>query len=209
VQAARLAAAGANATGRIEDAFSAVYGGTWPDPGPHHAIERNWIKAFPCCLQTHSSIEAAALIAAQEADPNGQGVVTVHPRSRQAAPLDDVTTGLEAKFSIPYTVAFTLLYGPPGVADFREVDAAARTLASRIRIELDGALAESAADIVWNGESDPIRAAVDTALGSPQRPMTQAEHAAKVRGLAGDRFDGVLDDDARPANDVLDILVRP
>jgi 2-methylcitrate dehydratase PrpD len=203
VRAARLAAAGTRGTRRIEEAYESVYGGRWAEPGSERAIEQNWIKAFPCCLQTHSSIEAAEQARRAGADGNGSGVVTVHNRSRQAAPLDDVTTGLEAKFSIPYTVAFTLLHGAPTVADFRTVDEPARVLASRIEVHLDDGLDQSEAVLMWSGAHKPIEVRVEAARGSPQRPLSADLLSAKVQALAGSRFDGILDNFERPAADVL------
>jgi 2-methylcitrate dehydratase PrpD len=170
------------------------------------AVEQNWIKAFPCCLQTHSSIEAAEQAAGVGADHDGKGVVTVHHRSRQAAPLDDVTTGLEAKFSIPYTVAFTLLHGAPTVSDFLTVDEGARQLASRIEVQLDDRLAQSEAVLSWTGAHNLIEVRVDAARGSPRRPLNADQLGAKVHALAGSRFDDVLDDPDRPATDVLALL---
>src|SRR2546423_264378 len=59
VAAARLAAAGATVPhDRIAAAWSDTYGGEW-DTAPADAIARNWIKAWPCCLQTHGAIECA------------------------------------------------------------------------------------------------------------------------------------------------------
>jgi len=127
----------------------------------------------------------------------------VHPRSRQAAPLDDVTTGLEAKFSIPYTTAFGLLHGSPGVQSFQGVDEAARTLSARIEVELDDRMAESAAVLVWaNGSIE-----IDAAHGSPRHPMTAEQLDQKVRSLSGDRLSGTLDDMNRPAVDILHLVV--
>ena len=207
VRAARLAAAGATATARIERAFETVYGGCWANADSTLAIEDNWIKAFPCCLQTHSSIEAADRVRNEGTDLEGKGVVTVHPRSRQAAPLDDVTSGLEGKFSIPYTVAYTLLHGPPGLADFNDVNEPARRLAERIEVRTDDKLEESEAVLDWpSGGQATVR--VEAALGSPRHPMTQEQLSAKVHALAGSRLDGALDDPDRPAADVLALVAR-
>ena len=206
VRAALLAGQGATASGSIEAAFADAYGGQWAEPGPALAIEDNWIKAFPCCLQTHAAIEAAEQAAPLGADVSGSGVVTVHRRSRQAAPLDDVATGLEAKFSIPYTVAFTLLHGAPTVESFNTVDAAARALAARIEIQVDDTLEQSEAVLVWSGGASPIEIRVDAARGSPQHPMTGEQLNAKVRSLAGSRLDGALDEPARPASEVLALV---
>lgn len=208
VQAARLVGAGARVPVELATApagFEAAYDGRWAEPAPDEppAVSENWIKAYPCCLQTHAAIEAAAqLVPADESavPPRGALTVAVHPVSRQAAPLDDVATGLEAKFSIPYTTALTLLHGAPGVTSFAAVDPAARELARRIAVRTDATLATSAAVLEVDGAP---RARVDAARGSPARPLDEGALAAKVRSLAGDALSGVLDDPARPAAAVL------
>jgi 2-methylcitrate dehydratase PrpD len=205
VHAARLAATGARvpletvASG--PGGFEAAFSGTWADPDSEPAVLENWIKAYPCCLETHSAIEAAAELR-EAGDWSGEPlVVIVHPRSRQAAWLDDVEDGLQAKFSIPYLTAFALLHGPPGVRAFDAVDSEARTVAARVvSVQLDDTLLESEARLERDGG---IAARVEYAIGSPQRPLDDTRLAAKVEELAGSRLDGVLLDPARPAADVL------
>ena len=57
--AARAAAAGASVP--LEEAvrgaagFEAVFGARYAEPGDERAVEENWIKAWPCCLQTHGA----------------------------------------------------------------------------------------------------------------------------------------------------------
>src|SRR5262245_58351771 len=111
VTAARLAARGATASrARVASAWHDAYGGQWVEPDPAApAIAENWIKAWPCCLQTHGAIECAAAL---DEVPDGPLTVIAHPVSRQAAGYDGVETPLQAKFSIPYTTAYTLLHGP-------------------------------------------------------------------------------------------------
>jgi 2-methylcitrate dehydratase PrpD len=200
-QAARLAAAGADVPrDLIAAAWADAYGGAQPRPG-RPAIEENWIKAWPCCLQTHGAIECALAVGAP---PEGPLTVLAHPVSRQAAGYDDVTTPLQAKFSIPYVTAFTLLHGAPEVASFAAVDAAARALAAeRIRVRTDPALGESAFALLA-GTAELAR--VGAARGSPERPLDAAQLAAKVRGLAGTRLDGVLDDPGLPAAELVAML---
>ncbi len=124
VQAARLAHAGARVP--LEDAargFEEATGGTYAEPeaGDPPAVEQNWIKAWPCCLQTHGAIEAAAEV---RDDAPEELSVTVHPVSLQAASVGpDPSDGLQAKFSIPYLTAYTLMHGPPTVESFESVDA--------------------------------------------------------------------------------------
>jgi 2-methylcitrate dehydratase PrpD len=202
VTAARLAAAGAQASADLPAGFEQAFGGRWAEPGGDgRAADGNWIKAHPCCLQTHSAIEAAAAARSGGGVPDGPLTVVVHPVSRLTAFRDDVATGLEAKFSIGYLTAFTLLHGTPGVESFATVDAEARTLAAeRVAVRTDPALLESEAVLEAGGE--PI-ARVKAALGSPARPMDPEALAGKVHALAGTRLDGALDDAAASARDVV------
>ena len=202
VAAANLAAAGAKVPlDRAAEGFERALGGRFAEPqedGPA-AVEQNWIKAYPCCLQTHSAIEAAAAAAPALAARAGM-TLAVHPLSRSAAPFDVPEDGLQAKFSLPYTTAFTLLHGPPVVESFRAVDPEAAELAARIEVRGDDRLCESEAVLCAAGEE---LARVEAALGSPERPMSEEQLGAKIRSLAGDRLDGVLDDPRRPASDAL------
>ena len=71
VAAAQLAAAGASVPrDRVATAWRDAYGGEWAEPGDGpRAVERNWIKAWPCCLQTHGAIECAERVRADGAAP--------------------------------------------------------------------------------------------------------------------------------------------
>ncbi len=205
VRAARLAAHGAHAGDRVRKGFENTYGAPWAEPDPAHpAVVENWIKAYPCCLQTHGAIEVADQ--ARAAGISSPVEVVVHPVSRRAAPYDDVVDGLQAKFSIPYTVAFTLLHGPPGASDFARVYPDALELASDVRVTTDARLLESEARL--RGK-DGFEARVEAALGSPQRPMTAAQLHYKVASLTGGALNGVLDDLNEPAKAVVETARLP
>jgi 2-methylcitrate dehydratase PrpD len=205
VRAARLAAQGASAPDRVRKGFEAAYGAPWAEPDPASlAVAENWIKAYPCCLQTHGAIEVADQARAARISPPIE--VVVHPVSRQAAPYDDVEDGLQAKFSIPYTVAFTLLHGPPSASDFQRLDPAAQELGSNVRVTTDARLLESEARVKG---PDGFEARVDAALGSPLRPMTAEQLQTKVASLAGSALDGVLDDLNEPAKLLVDVARLP
>ena len=84
VQAARIAAGGASIT-------ADVIGGGPASPPPsatnrtttgRAAIDENWIKPWPCCLMSHSAIEAAS-IAREALGSPGRIDVTVHPVARR------------------------------------------------------------------------------------------------------------------------------
>ena len=204
VACARLAAAGFS--GDLErlaagpGGFESAFGARIADPsGGAAAVEENWIKAYPCCLQTHSAIEAA-LEAAADGFRAGAAAVAVHPLSRQAAAIDIPADGLEAKFSIPYLAAFAVLRGAPGVDDFEALDPEAVRLAERISVRTDPRLGESEAVLEAKGRTV---GRVEAALGSPQRPLDASQLAAKRRQLAGTVLDAALDDADGPASELL------
>jgi 2-methylcitrate dehydratase PrpD len=200
VRAARLARAGARVP--LEAAargWAEATGGSYAEPEPaRRAIDENWIKAWPCCLQTHGAIEAAAGV--RERAPAGLAV-TVHPVSLQAAAIGpEPADGLGAKFSIPYLTAYTLLHGPPDVESFDGVDAAAVERARSIEVRTDRSLLESEF-VLTDGDEEIAR--VEAALGSPAKPMDAAALRAKVERLAGAELAGALDDLGRPAGELL------
>jgi 2-methylcitrate dehydratase PrpD len=199
LQAARLASAGASVAVRTA-AWEDAFGGRFAEPDPAApAVGDNWIKAYPCCLQAHSAIEVAA--GARGRDPGGPLTLVVHPRSLQAAAIGAPASPLEAKFSLPYLAAFGLLHGPPGVGSFAAVDPDALALAAeRISVRVDGGLLESEARLLAGNDE---LGKVESARGSPARPLGGDEHAAKVRSLAGDRLAGALDDLSVPAAELL------
>ena len=125
----------------------------------------------------------------------------MHPVARQAAHLDDVGDGLEAKFSIPYCVAHALVYGPPGVRDFSALDAETRERAALVRVVVDESLPDFGAVLSADGRE---LARVGCPRGAPERPATATDLTAKLSDLAGDRLDGVLDDLGAPAARALD-----
>jgi 2-methylcitrate dehydratase PrpD len=198
VTAARLAKAGARAPkDRVASAWHDAYGGEWAEPDPERpAIAENWIKPWPCCLQTHGAIECADAL---DGVPDGPLTVLAHPVSRQAASYDAVETPLQAKFSIPYTTASTLLYGPPQVSTFASLDPATQELAERISVRTDGGLRESEFLLLAGGEE---LAHTTAARGAPEHPLSPEALAAKVRGLAPG-LDGALADARRPAAELL------
>jgi 2-methylcitrate dehydratase PrpD len=210
VAAARLAKEGARVPlDRAAAGFEQATAGRYakpaaagePEPGADAlAIADNWIKAWPCCLQTHGAIEAADRL---DGNAPRDLTVTVHPVSLQAAALGpEPVDGLQAKFSIPYLTAYTLLNGPPVVASFERVDAAAVERAKSIEILTDRSLLES--EFVLSGGGEEL-VRVKAALGSPQQPMDVDALRAKVEDLAGAELAGALDDPLQPATKLLSL----
>lgn len=204
VQAARLAEAGATVPEDLPTAsagFERVYGATWAESGEGPpSVEDNWIKAYPCCLQTHAPIEAAEIARQEGASASDRVTVIVHPVSLQAAAYENAETGLQAKFSIPYTVAYTLLHGLPELNAFVGVDDDVRRVAQEIDVVTDPEFLQSEAVVVIG----TLRTRIEAAVGSPQRPLDAPALASKVRSLAGERLDGVIDDAERPARELVE-----
>ncbi len=205
VQAALLARAGASVDPRAIHGplgFETVVGASWAvEGGESPAILRNWIKLHPSCLGTHSPIDAAERLRSNGVGGGEEAVeVVVHPRGRQAAHLDAVADGLEAKFSIPYCVAHTLMRGAPGVRDFAAVDETVSERARLVAVSVDDSLPEFGA-IVRVGEEV---SRVQWPRGAPDRPVTPSELRGKLIDLVGDRLEGLLDDLERPASSAVD-----
>ena len=206
VHAARIAASGAKITAGVMDhpaGFAAAFGAARETDGGA-AIEQNWIKPWPCCLMSHSAVQAASQARGALAGSRAPIEVAVHPVARRAAAYDDVADGLQAKFSIPYLVAYVVLHGEPEPAGFDAVDAQARALAAeRVRVTTDEGLRQAEAVLALNGDEV---ARVPASRGSPEAPMDEGELLAKCRLLAGERLDGLLDDPDAPAQVLLDAL---
>ena len=97
-----------------------------------------------------------------------------------------------------------MLHGEPDPASFDGVDPEVQEHArSHVRVATDEALPEAEAVVAVGGEEV---ARVEAARGSPERPMSADELAAKCAMLAGDRLDGLLDDRSAPAQVLLDAL---
>jgi 2-methylcitrate dehydratase PrpD len=210
--AASLARAGAEVPARTltgADGFEAVFGGRWAAPDPERpAISENWLKRYPCCLQTHGAIEAAVDARSRGASAAGRGCITVHPISPAAATHGpDVTTGLEAKFSIPYCTALAVVRGHPGLGDLERVDPQVRRLAQDVEVRTDATLLESEARLVWTQpDGSTIETSTTAAVGSPERPMDDQQLEAKLRDLDATALVGQVADLEGPAAALAEVL---
>lgn len=212
LKAAKLVAGGSRVPDRTLKgpwSFESAFNATWADPHPSDpAIDQNWLKRYPCCLQTHGAIDAAVAARADGATASGSGAVIVHPISCDAAMLGpEVTTGLEAKFSISYCAALGIIGGQPSLGDFADVDAATRILARRIEVRTDDSLLESEAHLRWEeADGRVIKTAIKAAVGSPEQPMSDAELEQKLKDLGAEHLPGLLADPDGDATDVAAVL---
>lgn len=198
VRAARLAAAGASADPTALDQWLGLVGGDASRlelSGP--AVPGGLaIKVFPCCYALQRPISALrellrSGVGADDIErvvlrmPAGTVQPLIHPRP---------TTGLQSKFSLEYSVAAAVLDDYPGFASFTD-DAVRRPsaadLVERVQVEKteggDWLLAGSL-DVELVLRDGSVRTTTMTMpSGSPARPPTAVEMAAKVDDCAGPR----------------------
>ena len=211
VAAARVAAAGAESACRrwrpdTQDSRppSAGLSGAGRRVQPRRS-SRTGSRPIPAAFRPTARSRRPPRCARPAAPPARTIEISVHPLSLQAAPITIPGNGLEAKFSIPYLAAFTLLHGPPGLESFAEVDADAARLAAAIEVRAEPDLDESEAVLALDAEQV---SRVPAALGSPQRPLDPAGLSAKRRALAGERLEGALDDADRPVAELAELIGR-
>lgn len=203
VRAAELAAAGASADPGALDEWLGLLGGEPREVASAPAVPGGLaIKAYPCCYALQRPIEAArealagADVVAEEVD-----AVTVTLAEDVLRPLihQRPRTGLEAKFSLEYALAATLLDGRPGFASFSDAAVArpqARALLERVRVETvpgGGGLLAGQVELELRLAGGEVRAAsVAVPRGAPGRPLDEESLAEKVADCAGADAPGIL-----------------
>jgi 2-methylcitrate dehydratase PrpD len=194
MRAAELAALGASADAAAFDDWLELLGG---DPA---VLERSLsdpqvipgglaVKLYPCCYASQRPI--AAVVELLPIDASRVRAVRVDAPGSAFVPLihSRPATGLEAKFSLEYAIAATLLDGPPGLGSFTDAAVArgeAGALVARVQCTgtapgdglLDGELGVTVA--FHDGTS--VRSAVRR---PPGFPPTRDELRRKAEDCAG------------------------
>lgn len=130
VTASRLAADGFTADSAAisgDRGFWDLYG---PEERERFSIGDRWalreegvhVKAYPCCYFTHTSVAAAQALVDEGVAPDDieHVMVTASPGASDALSYPDPDTGLEAKFSMEYTVASATVRDTVGLESFRD-----------------------------------------------------------------------------------------
>ncbi|MBO0686583.1 MAG: MmgE/PrpD family protein [Candidatus Dormibacteraeota bacterium] len=154
------------------------------------------IKRYPCCYATHRSIDAALELRAARPELAEPSSAVVRVPTGGLAPLRPglPATGLEGKFSMAYVVAVALLRGSVPLSAFTDdavADSRVRELAERVEVREDPAVGVGRDGAEGGHVSLEVRTPTGTASteveyasGSPQRPMSFEEVAAKFRDCA-------------------------
>lgn len=190
VRAARLARAGAEAEPEALDQWMQLVGG---DPqaldlsGP--AVPGGLaIKLFPACYALQRPIGALRRAELAPVSPEDVESITLTTPAGTVQPLihHDPRTGLEAKFSLEYAAATSLLDAHQGFAAFSDEAVArpdARRLMGLTRVQLtkggDGLLDGAVEVEVLLRGGTVVRTTLDHPPGSPGRPPTPEELSAK------------------------------
>ncbi|MCD2203371.1 MmgE/PrpD family protein [Halobacterium sp. KA-6] len=202
VTAARLAGAGFSAD---SDALSGVRG-FWDLYGPKERTEftfdsDEWIlanrgihiKYYPCCYFTHTSIAGTQTLV-NEHDISPENIELIHVRVAQGAAdalhHSDPETGLEAKFSLEYTVACAAVRDRVGLGVFdqsaiQETDV--QRVRERVEYEVDDNLHYDSHEAVVRIETNDgtyERQQVNPP-GTHDNPLTDAELREKFNECAG------------------------
>lgn len=202
VRAARLAAAGATADlTALEQWLDLLRGDPSLVDTSGAAVPGGLaIKVHPCCYALQRPISAVRELRAGLAADDVERVVLRTPAGT-LQPLIHArpATGLEGKFSLEYSVAATVLDDRPGFASFTDEAVRrpeAQALVERVRVEpTEGGdwLLAGVLDVEVALRDGSVRSTtLDLPPGSPTRPPTAADMAAKVADCAGERAGRLL-----------------
>jgi 2-methylcitrate dehydratase PrpD len=176
----------------VADGFVASLGTVWE-------IENTYFKPYAACRFTHSAVDVLKQLF-RDGMPSPENVVQITVSThREAAYLDGRTPGTveEGQYSFPWVLAVLIKEGGVGATEMsqeRLSDAGLRELAGRVFVQhdpaLDAAYPEAYPSRVTVSLKDGRRLEhqVFVALGSSDRPMSDAELEAKFVDLAEPRL---------------------
>jgi 2-methylcitrate dehydratase PrpD len=163
--------------------------------GEHYEISLNTYKPFACGIVLHPIIDACLqLRAANHLTPEAIDRIdlAVHPLVLELTGKRTPQTGLEGKFSVYFAAAVAIAAGAAGVKQFTDEwvgQPAVVALRDRVTATVDASIGETQARaVITLKDGRRLEQFVEHAVGSVERPMSDADLDAKVRDLC----DGVL-----------------
>ncbi len=169
------------------------------DLGERWEVRHNAIKPYPNGVVLHPVVDACLEIRARESlSPDMIAGVHIrgNPLLRQRADRASPRSGREAAVSAQHTAAVCFLYGEAGVRQYTDrsvAEPSVQKLGALVTVEERSDIAvEAAAVHVRTIDGRTLDAFVPHALGSLQRPMSDAQLDGKVRDLS--RFADVSDE---------------
>lgn len=152
-------------------------------------------KPYPCGRPLHAAIDAALAARAELGITSAQDIASVTIESDAAGHADELagapakrrpTQVVEAQFALPFLVATALVHGRVGIAEVDGLgDAAVLALSDRIAGVVDEGRPKRLPRITVQ-RTDGRSAAIEASdpIGSPQRPLSEAQFEAKFRDCA-------------------------
>lgn len=224
LRAALLAAEGLTGPERILEGDKGLFRALCPDALPEAVLADapGWklpetsMKPYPCCRHVHPAIDAALEVRhALEGRTLERIGIESYPAALDVTDRPDPRTPHEARFSLQYAVARTLLHGRPGLDAFEAAalgDPAIRSMLARTSVAVDEALA-AAYPARWGAritlrteDGQRLEVLRETATGDPDHPLDDATLDAKVDGLF--RWAGLEEEDGRRLSAACRDLVR-
>jgi 2-methylcitrate dehydratase PrpD len=213
VLATRLADAGCTASEQVfdgDDGFLAVYGDTATDPGMVAAhLGRPWVfddpgvglKPYPCCYAVHRAVDGVRALLADPAEPSQISRIdcVVPPGARRRLISGPPRTPAEAKFSLEYAIATTVLDGTVSLSSFSPAAVARPAISElfgRIHVTEDAACLLPGPGVrdahshgffdltVVRSGGEQTRLAVRHPAGSPSQPLSWEQLEAKFADCA-------------------------
>ncbi len=158
--------------------------------GERFEISFNTYKPFACGIVIHPTIDAAVQLRAQgvKAEEVERVELKVHSLVLELTGKKEPQDGLQGKFSVYHGFAAGLIFGRASEPEYedaivRREDVAA--LRRKVAATVDDSIDEASADVTAvMKDGRRVHVFVEHAIGSLERPMTDADLEAKFRSMA-------------------------
>ena len=163
--------------------------------GQRYELMSNMYKPYACGLVVHGTIDGCIQLR------NEYGLtpemiervdLRVSPIVFELTAKENPQTGLEGKFSVYHAAAVALRFGCAGEAEFSDgcvLDQVTVALRRKVRIERDESIGRVQSHVfIRLRDGRTLERRVEHALGTLERPMSDADLETKFRGLT----DGIL-----------------
>jgi 2-methylcitrate dehydratase PrpD len=165
--------------------------------GAHYEISTNTYKPFPCGVVIHPAIDGAIQLN-RELHLKPSQIASVELRANplvlELTGKQTPQTGLEGKFSVYHAVAIALIRGHVGLAEFTNQavqDPEVVALRNKVKVTTDPSVHNDEVYMtIKTIDGRTFTKHVEHAIGSLQRPMTDADLNDKYHGLVN----GILPD---------------
>ena len=158
--------------------------------GQRFEISFNTYKPFACGIVVHPGIDACAQLRARGVKPEDVERIElrVHSLVLELCGKKEPADGLQAKFSIYHGCAAGLMFGRAGEGEYADAvvtSPAMVDLRRKVVATVDDAIGEEQVDVtavLRDGRREHVF--IEHAIGSLQRPMTDADLESKFHGQA-------------------------